>query len=164
MITKMNELKTGDIAILRNGDKCIYIDEAHSPCPFSYFMTVSGSCLSPSSFKEGFKFISNKQYDIMKIYRNAISFNLLNGKLIYSRTSFSYKDLKTGDIVGFSLGDIGVVIDNKIMAQSGGSLIIRNDNIFSSSPFGRIIRVVRGCQDFDEYDNASEEKIIYDEE
>lgn len=164
MITKMNELKTGDIVILRNGDKCIYIGKANSPCPHSYFMSISGSCFLASSFTEGFKHVSKKQYDIMKIYRNAMSFDLYNGNLIYDRLSFSYKELKTGDIVGFSLGDIGVVIGDKIMAQSGGSLIIKNDNIFSSSPYGRIIRVVRDCKDFDEYDSASEEKIIYDGE
>ena len=164
MITSTRELKTGDIVILRNGDKCIYIGKEVSPCPFSYFMSISGSCFLTSSFKEGFKHKSTKQYDIMKIYRNAMSFDLFNGNLIYDRMSFSRKDLKTGDIVGFSLGDIGVVIEDKIMLQGGGSLIIKNDNIFSSTPYGRIIRIVRGCKDFDEYDNASEEKIIYDGE
>jgi hypothetical protein len=163
MITKINELKTGDIAILRNGDKCIYIGKEVSPCPFSYLMLVSGGCLLASSFTEGFKHVSEKQYDIMRIYRNAIGFNLYNGNLIYCRISFSYQNLMTGDIVEFALGDIGVVIEDKIMLQGGGSVIIKNDNIFSSTPYGRVIKVVSDCQDFDAYD-AGEGKVIYEEE
>lgn len=163
MITSTRELKTGDIVILRNGDKCIYIGEEISPCPFSYFMSISEGCFLASSFKEGFKHTLSKQYDIMKIYRNAVSFDLLNGNLIYDRTLFSYKDLKTGDIVEFSLGDIGVVIEDVIMLQGGGSLTIKNDNIFSSSPYGRIIKAMRGCLDFDAYD-AGDGKVIYEEE
>jgi hypothetical protein len=164
MITKINELKTGDIAILRNGDKCIYIGKEVSPCPFSYFMSISEQgCFLASSFKEGLKHVSSKRYDIIKIYRNAISFNLFNGNLIYDRVSFSYKELKTGDIVEFSLGDIGVVIEDKIMLQGGGSVIIKNDNIFSSTPYGRVIKVASDCKDFDAYD-AGEGKVIYEEE
>lgn len=163
MIITMKELKTGDIVILRNGDKCIYMDKANSPCHFRYFMSVSGGCFLASSFKEEFKHVSSKQFDIMKIYRNAISFSLAKGELIYRRTLFSYKNLMTGDIVEFSLGDIGVVIEDKIMLQGGGSLIIKDDSIFSSSPHGRVIKVVSDCLDFDAYD-AGEGKVIYEEE
>lgn len=164
MIKTKKELRTGDIAVLRNGDKCIFIDKEHSSYPLSYFISIAGCFFLLSDFNENFQYTLIEQYDIMQVYRKATSFNLKDGTLIYNRPSFNFKDLRTGDIVEFSnFGDLGIVVDNRIVLQGGGSLIIRDDDILSSTSYERVVRVVRGCPDFNSYDEDCGE-VIYEEE
>lgn len=164
MITTTKELRTGDIAVLRNGDRCIFLEQEHSFYPLSHFMSIAGCFFLLSDFKENFKHTLIEQYDIMQVYRKATSFNLKDGTLIYDRPSFSLKDLRTGDIVEFSnFGDLGIVVGNRIVLQGGDSLIIKNEDILSSTSYGRVMRVVRGCPDFNSYDEDCG-TVMYEEE